>query len=483
MKGSLYCLLSLSGTTTLLNVKLVTCTPPYRCWTKFLKVGKNNNKMGTQIQNKIKNVFEKQKDFFRTQTTKEITFRKIQLQNFRKVFASYTDAICEALNIDLGKSRKEAEYAEIQIVLNELDDMIQNMEEWVKPTFVKSKPHTSGADVISKYIYEPYGVNYIIGPFNYPVQLTFSPLIGALMSGNTAVIKPSENTPHVAQVIEDIVKEAFDENYVAVFQGSIEENSFLLTLPFDYIFFTGSPKVGKIVMKAAAEQLIPLTLELGGKSPTIVHHDADLEKAVQRISSGKWINCGQTCVAPDYVYVHESIKDEFIDRFKSYLSATYEDKSLGKIGKIVSQHQIKNLASYLEAASEKVIYGGKYDLETRHFEATLMTNISWEDDVMQQEIFGPILPILTYTDIDIALNEINCRPKPLALYVFSEDQKFADDVIARTTSGDAEINSTLIHVGSHYLPFGGVGNSGMGKYHGKFSLENFSHQRSILQVM
>lgn len=438
--------------------------------------------MTTEIKNRIKEVFEKQKYFFGTQATKEITFRKRQLQNFRKVFASYTDAICEAVNIDLGKSRAEAEYVEVQIVLDELDDMIENMEEWAKPTYVKSKPHASGAEVISKYIYEPYGVNYIIGPFNYPVQLTFSPLIGALMAGNTAIIKPSENTPHVAQVIEDIVSEAFDEKYVAVFQGAIEENTYLLSLAFDYIFFTGSPNVGKIVMKAAAEQLIPLTLELGGKSPTIVHHDADIEKAVQRISAGKWINCGQTCVAPDYVYVHESVKGAFIDQLKSYLKATYNDESLGKIGKIVSQHQIGNLAGYLDAAPEKVIYGGKYDLETRHFEATLMDEVNWNDAVMQQEIFGPILPILTYSNIDEVLKEINSRPKPLALYVFSESQQFADDVIARTTSGDAEINSTLIHVGSHYLPFGGVGASGMGKYHGRFSLENFSHQRSILQV-
>jgi len=438
--------------------------------------------MTTEIKNRIKEVFEKQKDFFGTQATKEIAFRKRQLQNFRKVFASYTDAVCEAVNIDLGKSRAEAEYVEVQIVLDELEDMIENMEEWAKPTYVKSKPHASGAEVISKYIYEPYGVNYIIGPFNYPVQLTFSPLIGALMAGNTAIIKPSENTPHVAQVIEDIVSEAFDEQYVAVFQGAIEENTYLLSLAFDYIFFTGSPNVGKIVMKAAAEQLIPLTLELGGKSPTIVHHDADIEKAVQRISAGKWINCGQTCVAPDYVYVHESVKGAFIDQLKSYLKATYNDESLGKIGKIVSQHQIGNLAGYLDAAPEKVIYGGKYDLETRHFEATLMDDVNWNDAVMQQEIFGPILPILTYSNIDEVLKEINSRPKPLALYVFSESQQFADDVIARTTSGDAEINSTLIHVGSHYLPFGGVGASGMGKYHGRFSLENFSHQRSILQV-
>ncbi len=438
--------------------------------------------MDQQSEKKIREIFTQQKAFFKTNQTKDIEFRKAQLRNFREVFLNHTDALCEALDIDLGKSRKEAEYVEIQIVISELDYLLENIDDWAKPTEVPSKPLPSGAEVSSKIMYEPYGVNYIIGPFNYPVQLTFSPLIGALISGNTAIIKPSENTSHVAKVLEDIVKESFDESYVAVVQGAIEENTLLLSLPFDYIFFTGSPNVGKIVMKAAAEQLIPLTLELGGKSPTIVHKDADLDKAVARISYGKWINCGQTCVAPDYIYIHESVKDEFIEKFKTYLKNTYEDQTLGKIGKIVSQQQIKNLAGYLEAAPEKVIYGGNYDLETRHFEATLMDNVTWDDKVMQQEIFGPILPIMTYNDIDEALEEINNRPKPLALYVFTEDQDFAQDVLNRTTSGDAEINSAIVHVGSHFLPFGGVGTSGMGKYHGKFSFDNFSHTRSVLQV-
>ncbi|PTT30551.1 aldehyde dehydrogenase family protein [Chryseobacterium sp. HMWF028] len=438
--------------------------------------------MDKDLEHKIKGIFQQQKAFFKTNQTKDIEFRKAQLRKFREVFLQHTDALCEALAIDLGKSRKEAEYVEIQIVISELDYLLENIDEWAKPTSVPSKPHPSGAEVESKITYQPYGVTYIIGPFNYPVQLTFSPLIGALISGNTAIIKPSENTPNVAQVLEDIVKESFDESYVAVIQGAIEENTLLLSLPFDYIFFTGSPNVGKIVMKAAAEQLIPVTLELGGKSPTIVHKDADLDKAVARISYGKWINCGQTCVAPDYIYVHESVKDAFIEKFKAHLDTAYEGNSLGKIGKIVSQNQIKHLAGYLEAAPEKVIYGGNYNLETRHFEATVMDHITWDDQVMQQEIFGPILPIMTYNNIEEALEEINNRPKPLALYVFSEDQKFADYVLDHTTSGDAEINSAIIHVGSHYLPFGGVGTSGMGKYHGKFSFECFSHSRSVLQV-
>lgn len=438
--------------------------------------------MKMEVEQRIKAVFEKQKEFFKTQRTKDISFRKEQLKRFRDVFVAHTDAICEALDTDLGKSREEAEYTEIQIVLSELDDMLVNIDEWVKPTLVNSLPHPSGVDTVSKIIYEPYGVNYIIGPFNYPVQLTFSPLIGALLAGNTAIIKPSENTPHVAAVIEQIVAQAFDEKYVSVVQGAIEENMLLLSLPFDYIFFTGSPNVGKVVMKAAAEQLIPLTLELGGKSPTIVHQDADLDKAAARISRGKWMNCGQTCVAPDYIYVHETVKEPLIAKLKAYLHDHYNDQSLGKIGKVVTTKQVEQLASYLTSSPEKVVYGGRYSLEDRHFEATIMDRVTWEDAVMQQEIFGPILPILTYSDIDEALTEITSRPKPLALYVFSEDLDFANDIIARTTSGDAEINSTLIHVGSHLLPFGGVGTSGMGKYHGKFSLANFSHQRSILTV-
>jgi aldehyde dehydrogenase (NAD+) len=438
--------------------------------------------MDSDQQQQIIQVFQSQKKFFKSRQTQSVSFRIKQLENFKKVFAEHTDALCEALFTDLGKNRKEAEYAEIKLVLDELDYCLAHLESWAEPVQMPAITHSSGKEMLSKVTFQPYGVTYIVGPFNYPVQLTFSPLVGALMAGNTAIIKPSENTPNVANVIEKIVKEAFAPEYASVIQGAIEENTLLLSLDFDYIFFTGSPNVGKIVMKAAAEKLIPLTLELGGKSPTIVHKDADLDKTVERITRGKWMNCGQTCVAPDYIYVHESIKDELIQRFKVYLDTTYPETSLGKIGKIVSQQQVKNLAGYLSAAQDKVVYGGNYDIETRNFEATMMDNVTWNDAVMQQEIFGPILPFLAYTDIDVVLEEINSRPKPLALYVFSEDIDFANDVLDRTTSGDAEINSTLIHVGVHFLPFGGVGTSGMGKYHGKYSFETFSHSRSVLEL-
>lgn len=438
--------------------------------------------MDTDQKKHIIEVFQSQKKFFATRKTQSVDFRVQQLENFKKTFIAYTDAICDAMFTDLGKSRAEAEYAEIQIVLNELDYCLANIESWAKPIEMPASKHASGAEILSRVAFQPYGVSYIVGPFNYPVQLTFSPLLGALMAGNTAIIKPSENTPNVAAIIGKIVKDAFSSDYVSVIQGSIEENTLLLSLNFDYIFFTGSPNVGKIVMRAAAEQLIPLTLELGGKSPTIVHSDADLDKAVERIARGKWMNCGQTCVAPDYLYVHSSIKEELIQKFKAHLQKTYDGNSLGKIGKIVSQQQVKNLAGYIDAAKEKVVYGGNYDLETRYFEATIMDNVVWDDAVMQQEIFGPILPFLVYTDIDLVLDEINSRPKPLALYVFTEDKSFAEDVLSRTTSGDAEINSTLIHVGTHFLPFGGVGTSGMGKYHGQYSFQTFSHMRSVLEI-
>lgn len=438
--------------------------------------------METNQKEHITAVFQCQKRFFATRKTQSVDFRIQQLENLKKAIIAHTDAICDAMFTDLGKSRAETEYAEIKLVLDELDYCVDNLESWAKPVVMPPSKHASGADIITRITYQPYGLSYIVGPFNYPVQLTFSPLLGAIMGGNTAIIKPSENTPHVAGVIENIVKAAFFPDYVSVIQGAIEENTLLLSFKFDYIFFTGSPNVGKVVMRAAAEQLIPVTLELGGKSPTIVHKDANLDKAVERIARGKWMNCGQTCVAPDYVYVHESIKEELIQRFKDHLQKTYDDSSLGKIGKIVSQQQVKNLAGYLDAAKEKVVYGGKYDLESRYFEATLMDNVVWTDAVMQQEIFGPILPFLVYSDIQVVLDEINSRPKPLALYVFSEDQDFAEDVLSKTTSGDAEINSTLIHVGTHFLPFGGVGTSGIGKYHGEYSFKTFSHMRSILAI-
>jgi aldehyde dehydrogenase (NAD+) len=438
--------------------------------------------MDTNQKEYITGAFQSQKKFFATRKTQPVDFRIQQLANLKKSFMAYNDAICDAMFTDLGKSKSETEYAEIKLVLDELDYCLDNLESWARPIEMPTSRHATGGEIVSKVTFQPYGVSYIIGPFNYPIQLTFSPLLGAIMGGNTAIIKPSENTPHVAAVIEKIVKDAFSPDYVSVIQGAIEENTLLLSLNFDYIFFTGSPNVGKIVMKAAAEQLIPVTLELGGKSPTIVHQDANLDKAVGRIARGKWMNCGQTCVAPDYVYVHESIKDELIQRLKDHLQKTYDGNSLGKIGKIVSQQQVKNLAGYLDAAKEKVVYGGKYDLETRYFEATLMDNVVWTDAVMQQEIFGPILPFLVYSDIDVVLDEINSRPKPLALYVFSEDKNFVEDVLSRTTSGDAEINSTIVHVGVHFLPFGGVGTSGMGKYHGQYSFQTFSHMRSVLEM-
>jgi aldehyde dehydrogenase (NAD+) len=438
--------------------------------------------MDTNQKEYIIAVFQSQKKLFATGKTQSVSFRIQQLENLKKSIIAHNDAICEATFIDLGKSRSETEYAEIRLVLEELDYCIENLENWARPIQMPSSTHESGGEIVNKVTFQPYGVSYIIGPFNYPIQLTFSPLVGAIIGGNTAIIKPSENTPTVAGVIEKIVKDAFSPDYISVIQGAIEENTLLLSFKFDYIFFTGSPNVGKIVMKAAADNLIPVTLELGGKSPAIVHKDVDLDKAIERISKGKWMNCGQTCVAPNYIYIHESIKEELIQRLKSYLHKTYNGNSLGKIGKIVSQQQVKNLAGYLNAAKDKVIYGGRYDLETRDFEATIMDNVNWEDAVMQQEIFGPILPFLTYSDINVVLQEINSRPKPLALYVFSEDKDFADDVLNRTTSGDAEINSTIAHVAVHFLPFGGVGTSGMGKYHGQYSFHTFSHTRSVLEV-
>ena len=370
--------------------------------------------MESVVSEKIKSVFESQKAFFATNQTKDLAFRKKQLGNLKASLIKHKDAIIEALADDLGKSRMESEMVEFKGVVSEIDIVIDKFEKWAEVLDGPSMDHPAGGKLTSKITYAPYGVSYIIGPFNYPIILNFSPLIASLIAGNTAIIKPSENTPKTSKVIEDIVNDAFESNYVSVIQGAVEENTLLLSLPFDYIFFTGSVNVGKIVMEAAAKQLIPLTLELGGKSPTIICEDADLDKAVARIAFGKLINCGQTCVAPDYFYVHESVKDQFVDKFKAYLKAQYNDETLGKIGKIVTKKQVENLAGYIEKSKDKLVYGGKYDIDNRYFEATILDNVTWDDAVMQQEIFGPILPIMTYSDLNQVIDKINSEPKPFA---------------------------------------------------------------------
>lgn len=327
---------------------------------------------------------------------------------------------------------------------------------------------------------EPYGTVLIIGPFNYPVQLVFEPLIGAIAAGNTAIVKPSELTPHVAIVIRDIIEDTFDETYVSVVEGGIEETQTLLSLPFDYIFFTGSEKVGKIVYEAAARKLIPVTLELGGKSPVIVDDTANIKVASERISFGKFTNAGQTCVAPDYILVQRKVKNDLIKALKKTITEFYGEniEKSPDFGRIVNQKHFNRLNDLLQIHKDNVVFGGNSSKEDLYIEPTLLDNITNDNKIMKEEIFGPILPIITYDNFDEVLEIIQSKSKPLSLYLFSEDENMTHRVLEELSFGGGAINDTLMHLANPNLPFGGVGSSGIGQYHGKYSFDTFSHMKS-----
>ena len=323
---------------------------------------------------------------------------------------------------------------------------------------------------------EPYGTVLIIGPFNYPVQLVFEPLIGAIAAGNTAIVKPSELTPHVAIVIKDIIEDTFDEAYVSVVEGGIEETQTLLSLPFDYIFFTGSEKVGKIVYEAAARKLIPVTLELGGKSPVIVDDTANIKVASERISFGKFTNAGQTCVAPDYILVQRKVKNDLIKALKKTITEFYGEniEKSPDFGRIVNQKHFNRLNDLIQIHKDNVVFGGNSSKEDLYIEPTLLDNITNDNKIMKEEIFGPILPIITYDNFDEVLEIIQSKSKPLSLYLFSEDENMTHRVVEELSFGGGAINDTLMHLANPNLPFGGVGSSGIGQYHGKYSFDTFS---------
>ncbi|MBF9282081.1 aldehyde dehydrogenase, partial [Staphylococcus epidermidis] len=327
---------------------------------------------------------------------------------------------------------------------------------------------------------EPYGTVLIIGPFNYPVQLVFEPLIGAIAAGNTAIVKPSELTPHVAIVIRDIIEDTFDETYVSVVEGGIEETQTLLSLPFDYIFFTGSEKVGKIVYEAAARKLIPVTLELGGKSPVIVDDTANIKVASERISFGKFTNAGQTCVAPNYILVQRKVKNDLIKALKKTITEFYGEniEKSPDFGRIVNQKHFNRLNDLIQIHKDNVVFGGNSSKEDLYIEPTLLDNITNDNKIMKEEIFGPILPIITYDNFDEVLEIIQSKSKPLSLYLFSEDENMTHRVLEELSFGGGAINDTLMHLANPNLPFGGVGSSGIGQYHGKYSFDTFSHMKS-----
>lgn len=431
----------------------------------------------------LKTIEEKFNDcqsYYQTQITKDIKYRRKQLKALKKAIIKYENQILAALHLDLGKNKVEGYATEIGMVLKSISTARKEIHKWAKTKQVNTPLYLFPAKSYIKK--EPLGTVLIIGPFNYPVQLVFEPLIGAIAAGNTAIVKPSELTPNVADVISKIIEEAFEAPFVTSVEGGVDETQTLLAQPFDYIFFTGSEKVGKIVYEAASKHLTPVTLELGGKSPVIVDETANLKVASERIAFGKFLNAGQTCVAPDYVLVQESIKEDLIAALKKTITEFYgkePDKS-PDFGRIVNENHFDRLQTLIDADQSKIVIGGETHRDSRYVAPTVMQNVKADDLVMQEEIFGPILPLISYDSLDEAIVFINKRPRPLSLYLFSEDENTTDRVLNDLSFGGGAINDTLLQLANPNLPFGGVGASGFGKYHGKYSFYTFTHEKSYV---
>jgi len=426
----------------------------------------------------IKETVRNQRDYYDTGATKDLSFRLRQLGLLKRAIQAHEQEIIDALRKDLNRDPFDAYAAEIGIVLEELNHLIRHLPKWG----VKKRVRTSLANFLaSSYIYpEPYGIALILSPWNYPFQLAMSPLTGAIAAGNCAVVKPSAYSFHTSKVIEKVIKVCFEEEYIAVVQGGREANQSLLDEKFDYIFFTGSVAVGKTVMEAASRHLTPVTLELGGKSPCIVDETANLKLAAKRIVWGKFINAGQTCVAPDYLMVHHSVKRKLIDEIKSVIESFYGPEAGGmeSFPKIINEKHFNRLVRLME--NEDILLGGNADPSALKIEPTLADHVNWDSPLMQGEIFGPILPIMEFDDLAEVILEVNQHPKPLALYYFTGRKDREEKVLGDISFGGGCINDTVMHLASIYLPFGGVGESGMGQYHGKSSFDTFTHYKSIL---
>jgi len=427
----------------------------------------------------VQSLVKKQKAFFNTGQTKDAGFRKAQLDTLQKAVAENRSKILGALQQDLSKSAYEGYLTEVGIVLDEIRFIKKHLFKWAKARRVRTHLFQFPG---SSYIYaEPYGVSLIISPWNYPFQLVAGPLIGSMAAGNCSVVKPSEYAPHTARVFNEIISENFDPDYIAVVEGEADVSRALLDENFDYIFFTGSVAVGKAVMQAAARHLTPVTLELGGKSPCIVDRDVNLDVTAKRICSGKFINAGQTCIAPDYLLVHQEIKTALLDRMKFFIHQFYgADPQLNAdYPRIVNEKHFLRLTELMHAGN--IITGGQTDRRSLYIAPTIIDDIAWDDPIMQNEIFGPILPVLEYTNLTDAVSRVKELPRPLAFYYFSNNRQNGEQIIKDASFGGGCINDTLLHFANPHLPFGGIGSSGIGSYHGKKSFETFSHQKSILK--
>jgi len=426
----------------------------------------------------IPELISKQRAYYQSFATRDVTSRIEALKILKKGVLAYEERITEALCKDLGKSEAEVITTEIGIALQEINYAIRDVQKWAKRRSVPSHFMTPLSQ--SFVVKEPYGSCLIIAPWNYPFQLAISPLVGAIAAGNTVILKPSEVSDHTSLVLKDLFDTYFDPRHVAVVLGGVAETTSLLEERFDKIFFTGSPVVGSIVMEKASKYLTPVTLELGGKSPCIVDPTCDIDLAVKRIVFGKGINAGQTCIAPDYVLVHESIQQVFCEAFEKTVKDLYgEVAHLNKdFGQIINERHFRRLKNYLNDG--EILFGGTFDEEDRRMDLTLIRVEDLSRPVMQEEIFGPIMPMVTYKDTADIIRIVGLNPDPLALYVFSSDSQFINTIIDKIPFGGGAVNDTIMHVTNDHLPFGGRGTSGIGQYHGKHSFDAFTHEKSIL---
>ena len=425
----------------------------------------------------MKTLVAKQRSFFNTNTTKDISFRVSQLKKLKRLLKENEAILNDAIYKDFKKSAFDNYTNELALLHSDIDEAIKNIHKWAR----KKKVRTNLVNLPAKsYILpEPMGVTLVIGAWNYPYQLSLAPTIAAIATGNTVILKPSEVPENTSKVMANLINKNFDPSFFIVMEGGVPETTELLKQQFDKIFFTGSVPVGKIVYQAAAKNLTPVTLELGGKSPAFIDKDCNLKITVKRLVWGKFLNAGQTCIAPDYVLVHDSIKDEFLKLMVQEIEKEQFSFDNGNYVQIINTKNINRLAALLEP--DKIFFGGNYDSQTRKFAPTLMHNITFEDAVMQDEIFGPILPVITYSNLDKAIQDVKMYPKPLSCYIFTSNSKVRDEILKELSFGGGAVNDAVMHIANSHLPFGGVGNSGIGSYHGEAGFRTFSHYKSILE--
>ena len=425
----------------------------------------------------IKGILQKQKQLFNSNLTKDIDYRKKKLKHLKEVLEQNEEKMCKAIFDDFRKSKFDTYMTEFSIVYHDINLSIKKLSNWAKPKRVKTNLSNFPS---SSFIYsEPLGNILVIGAWNYPYQLSLAPAIAALSAGNTVILKPSEIAPNCSKVMAEIINENFDEDYFFVVEGGIKETTEILEQKFDKIFFTGSTSVGKIIYEAAAKNLTPVVLELGGKSPTFILKDASLETTAKRIAWSKFVNAGQTCIAPDYILIDKSIKGKFIDILKDTLDKYYKDFRAENYTQIINDKNFQRLIHLIDES--KVVYGNNLDKQNRYISPTILDNISFEDAIMQEEIFGPLLPIIEFESLEQAISKVKEGEKPLSCYIYTNNKKLSEKMIDEISFGGGCVNDSLMHLTNPNLPFGGVGSSGFGNYHGKFGFDTFSHLKSVLK--